>query len=289
MGKRVIPSVERGIWAAVPVWLQEAPTQIPRSTLGMTHRLVLSRPLSAAKDLLKKTSFLPVLILASVLTAPTAIAQEFCSPALYYLSRGDYARAQNESRRDEGTPASRMNIQGVAEMMSGRQREAIVTLRAALKSDPGYLPARLNLGIALYQQELHAEAAAELERVFQNESALKGNAAYHRGLVAIESDDPRAALIWLQRAIEFDPGLADAHLQIGQVHEHLGELQLAGRSYRSYLAHHPESPAGLLRFGIAAQRAGHIETARRYLRLVLDVAPDSAEAVEARKFFVIWD
>lgn len=174
-------------------------------------------------------------------------------------------------------------------MMSGRQREATATLRAALVAAPDYLPARLNLGIALYHQGLLAEAAVELERVIQIDSPLRASAAYHRGLTATHEADLGAATVWFHRAITSDPGIADAYLQLGQVQEQMGELQLAGRSYRRYLEHHPESPTGLLRFGIAALRSGHIETARRYLRLVIDVAPDSAEAIEARKFIVMWD
>lgn len=226
--------------------------------------------------------------MATLFSAP-ALAQESCSPALYFLSRGDYNRAQVAAGRDDGTPAARLNIRGVAEMMEGRQREATATLRSALTADPDYLPARLNLGIALYHQRRDEEAAIELERVYAAESPLRASAAYHRGLVTVRASEPATALVWFDRSIESDPGLADAYLQTGHVHEELGDFQLAGRAYRRYLEHHPESPTGLLRFGIAAQRAGHIETARRYLRLVLDVAPASIEAVEARKFIVMWD
>lgn len=220
---------------------------------------------------------------------PPASAQEACSPALYFLSRGDFDRARSHAGRDDGSPAARLNIRGVAEMMSGRQKEATATLRSALLATPDYLPARLNLGIALFHQGLHAEAAAELERVYQIDSPLRASAAYHRGLAAMHEANLEAATLWFERAIASDAGIADAYLQLGQVQEQMGALQLAGRSYRRYLEHHPESPTGLLRFGVAAQRAGHIETARRYLRLVIDVAPGSAEAVEARKFIVMWD
>ena len=238
-------------------------------------------------------SLLAAVLCASVLlSGATLNAQEegSCSPALYFLSRGDYGRALDSARtEDDGTPAARLNVQGVAEMMNGRAGEAAAKLRASLAADPSYTPARFNLGVALLRQGLFQEAAAELERVYASGGNLAGNAAYHRGLTADGSGDLPGAVEWFEKAIAADSSLSDAHLQLGYIYEKTGQLQLAGRSYRRYLEHHPESPAGLLRFGIAAQRAGHIETARRYLRLVTDVAPHSPEAVEARKFLVIWD
>lgn len=246
----------------------------------------------AAHRSLKDLVVIAAICACGLLSAPVSRAQDegSCSPALYFLSRGDYGRAlQSASSRDDGTPAARLNIQGVAEMMNGRPQEAVVKLRSALAEDASYLPARLNLGVGLLRLGQFREASAELERVYAAGGNLAGNAAYHRALAADASGEPAEAIEWFEKALAADSGLSEAHLQLGYVHEKRGQLQLAGRSYRRYLEHHPESPAGLLRFGVAAQRSGHLETARRYLRLVIDIAPDSAEAVEARKFLVIWD
>ena len=45
----------------------------------------------------------------------------------------------------------------------------------------------------------------------------------------------------------------------------------------------------MLRFGISAHRAGRYDVARQYLHRVIDTAPQSAEAVEARKYLVMWE
>ena len=57
----------------------------------------------------------------------------------------------------------------------------------------------------------------------------------------------------------------------------------------AYLKAHPDSMIATLRFGIAAQAAGRLEVARTYLQRVIDKAPDSPEAVEARKYLVMWE
>ena len=71
--------------------------------------------------------------------------------------------------------------------------------------------------------------------------------------------------------------------------ERRGDLQGAGRAYLAYLEAHPDSAAALLRFGLAAQKAGRIAVAKSYLQKVIAVASDSAEAIEARKFLVMWE
>lgn len=71
--------------------------------------------------------------------------------------------------------------------------------------------------------------------------------------------------------------------------ENRGELQGAGRAYLAYLERHPQSVVALLRFGLAAQKSGQIETAKTYLGRVIAAAPRSLEAAEARKYLVMWE
>ncbi|HEX8154346.1 MAG TPA: tetratricopeptide repeat protein, partial [Thermoanaerobaculia bacterium] len=94
---------------------------------------------------------------------------------------------------------------------------------------------------------------------------------------------------WLVRALELDPSFDAALLYVGTLRERRGELQLAGRAYLEYLRKHPDSLVAALRFGISAQRAGRADVARKYLQQVIDKAPQSAEAAEARKFLVMWE
>ena len=45
----------------------------------------------------------------------------------------------------------------------------------------------------------------------------------------------------------------------------------------------------MLRFGLAAQKSGSIDTAKQYLTRVIAAAPDSTDAATARKFLVMWE
>ena len=86
-----------------------------------------------------------------------------------------------------------------------------------------------------------------------------------------------------------DPSLDEALLFSALLHERRGDVEIAGKSYRTFLDRHPESIVAMLRFAITAQRAGHPDTAVAYLKKVIDAAPRSNEAEEARKFLVMWE
>jgi TolA-binding protein len=45
----------------------------------------------------------------------------------------------------------------------------------------------------------------------------------------------------------------------------------------------------MLRFGLAAQKSGRADVAKKYLQAVVAKAPDSLDAVEARKYLVLWE
>jgi TolA-binding protein len=95
--------------------------------------------------------------------------------------------------------------------------------------------------------------------------------------------------VWLERALTLDPSNDDARLMLGTVRECEGDLQTAGRLYLDYLKRHPDSVAAMLRLGVTAHRAGRDDVARNWLQRVVTAAPNSDEAVEARKFLVLME
>ena len=131
-------------------------------------------------------------------------------------------------------------------------------------------------------QEFAAIASDEKTR-------LRASAAYHAALSLDRLKKSDDAQKWLARALEIDPRLDAAVLYSGVLHERRGDLQAAGRAYADYLKRNPDSTVAMLRFGISAQRAGFADTARNYLRRVIERAPNSPEALEARKFLVMWE
>ncbi len=212
---------------------------------------------------------------------------------MQYILRGQYDAAlrQLDGAKSSGaSPADVENLRGLALLMKGDAAKALAAFDAALKLQPALAEARYNRAVALLRLGLYAKASPELEAVWADErSLLRADAAYHNGLALDRLGKTADAETWLGRALALDPKLDAALLYTGMLRERRGDLQGAGRAYLDYLKAHPDSVTAMLRFGMSAQRAGKPETARVYLERVIAAAPESAEAVEARKFLVMWE
>lgn len=175
-------------------------------------------------------------------------------------------------------------------MMAGDARQSLGAFDRALVLQPTLVEARFNRGIALLKVGDFKNASAEFEKIAAMESsALRASAAYHNALALDRLGRPGDAERWLDRAVALDPSLDAALLYAGALRERRGALEDAAKNYMAYLKRHPDSPAAMLRLGVAAQRAGRADVGIAYLRKVVEKAPDSREAVEARKFLVMWE
>ncbi len=234
-----------------------------------------------------------MLTLALATAAPAAVpaqpAGESCSAATWYLAHRDPERALRSLEAVPGGSAG--NLRGVARLMNDDAKGALEEFDQAIAAEPASAALRLNRAIALIRLARLTEAAAELEGIAAKElsPAILAKVAYHRALVADRAGDLQVAARWLDRALRANPSSADAQLYGGVVLERLGHFEQAGRRYRDYLAGNPGSIVAMLRFGIVAHRAGHRDVARKYLAEVVRRAPESREAVEARKFLIIWE
>jgi tetratricopeptide (TPR) repeat protein len=190
----------------------------------------------------------------------------------------------------ERPPALVANERGLAQMLGGDLAKALASFDEALKLDPTLEQARLNRAITLLRSGQLAKAKSEFEALANDEHSLvRADAAYHLGLALDRLGRPAEAETWIERAMKLDNELDAALLYAGMLRERRGDLQGAGRAYLAYLQKHPDSTTALLRFGVSAQRAGSIETAKSYLQRVIALAPASAEAIEARKWLVMWE
>lgn len=144
--------------------------------------------------------------------------------------------------------------------------------------------------MALLRLGQNAKAADEMAAIYALEkSPLRGRAAYHRAIALDRLGRATEAETWLQSALKLDPALDAALLYTGILRERRGDTQAAGRAYFDYLKKHPDSIVAKLRFGMTAHAAGRLDVAKSYLQQVIDAAPRSPEAVEARKFLVMWE
>lgn len=175
-------------------------------------------------------------------------------------------------------------------MMAGDTGSALAAFDSALKMQPSLTEAKFNRGVALLRSGDAARAAAEFAAIAREEaSPLRASAAYHHALALDRLGRAADAEMWLDRAITLDPTLDAALLYAGALRERRGAVDAAAKNYLAYLKRHPDSTAAMLRLGVAAHRAGRTDVAIPYLRKVIDKAPHSPEAVEARKFLVMWE
>lgn len=103
----------------------------------------------------------------------------------------------------------------------GRQDDFMAALRDALKADPLYLPARLELGVALAQRGERAEAQKEMEAVLR-QNPLHPRGHFNYGALMSELGRWQEARLHFARAVELDANycksyaaLVTADLQLG--------------------------------------------------------------------------
>lgn len=210
-----------------------------------------------------------------------------------YILRGNYDAALRQldgAKTSGASPAEVENLRGLALLLEGEVAKAITSFNHALEHEPNLEAARFNRGIAFLRNKENAKAVADLEKIYAIEnSTLRGDAAYHLGIALDRLGRAAEAETYLDRALKLEERLDAALLYIGTLRERRGDHQGAGRAYYEYLGKHPESTTAMLRFGMAAHKAGRGDVAKTYLQKVIDAAPRSAEAAEARKFLVMWE
>ncbi len=226
-----------------------------------------------------------------ILALPVS-GQPVCDRIIWEITHGQYARALKQldgAPTNGGSEASRANLRGLTRMLAGDPRASITDFDTALELDPSMTEARFNRAVAMLRLGEYARASKEFEALYAGTSPLRARAAYHDALALDAMQKPADAEAWLGKALEADPQLDDALFYSGVLEERRGDLQAAGRAYKTYLERHPDSVGAMLRFGVCAQRAGSIDTAKAYLTRVIKTSPDSAEAAEAQKFLVMWE
>jgi tetratricopeptide (TPR) repeat protein len=124
------------------------------------------------------------------------------------------AAQQKPSSRED---AYRANNIGVARLEQADFGAATASFRRALSSDPSLAIARLNLGIALFNEGNREEARVELEAA---RKALPDtpHPAYMLGLIARAENRPEDAIEAFTRVLKIDPLDAGANVNLGQVY-----------------------------------------------------------------------
>jgi tetratricopeptide (TPR) repeat protein len=100
---------------------------------------------------------------------------------------------------------------------------------------------------------------------------------YERGS-ELEEAVPEEAMAAYRRALELDPGLADAHVNLGRLLHERGETAAAERHYRLALAARPEDETAAFNLGVALQDLGRLAEAAEAYEKALEIDRDLADA-----------
>jgi tetratricopeptide (TPR) repeat protein len=100
---------------------------------------------------------------------------------------------------------------------------------------------------------------------------------YERGY-ELEEVAPEEAMAAYRRALEIDPGLADAHVNLGRLLHEREETDAAERHYRQALAARPDDATAAFNLGVALQDLGRLAEAAEVYERALEIDRDLADA-----------
>jgi Flp pilus assembly protein TadD len=197
----------------------------------------------------------PVLVAIGFLT--TYHLQARPAPAVSMATPTDAAKISPE--------ALRLNTLGVAHMNQGKSADAEKLFEQALKADPKFSGARLNLGIALLAQQKLEPSRAALEQAAK-ELPNDPYAWYNLGLAYKDSAEPEKAIGAFQHVEKVAPEEPDAFYFEGFLLSQLQRYDEAIPAFKKALElapYHASAQFGLAR---AYQRKGETEAAREGMK-----------------------
>ena len=128
-------------------------------------------------------------------------------------------------------------------------------------------------------RSLRARQLAAVEEPQAAEATEEDNAEewFDRG-AELELDDPAAAEDAYRQALEIDPTMVDARLNLGRLLHEAGRTVEAEGHYRSALETRPDDPTALFNLGVALQDLGRPAEAAEIYEKVLEIDPALADA-----------
>jgi tetratricopeptide (TPR) repeat protein len=165
------------------------------------------------------------------------------------------------------------NNRGSLLLSEGRADEAIAALEEALRQDPGFAPAKLNLARAWLQKRDLVRARRLLEEVLER---LPDHAAAENllGNILMEGGDLAGAEARFRRAVRLNPDFTDGHNSLGVLYERTGRLEEAEAAYHEVVRIDPDYAEAHNNLGNVLRAQGRWEAAVRAYERAIAADPD---------------
>lgn len=178
-----------------------------------------------------------------------AVRLDASNPLLYYTLG---AKLEKSGRYDEAVKLYRAALQngidkghgrlhsrlGDLLVHAGKKAEAIPEYEESVRMNPSDVSTQANLATAYLEQGRLPDAERILKGIVVIEPT---NAAAQNGLgvLAIQRQDGVAARVYFEKAVELDPDLVEAYLNLGLLYKMVGEKARARASFERFLAKAP--------------------------------------------------
>ena len=155
----------------------------------------------------------------------------------------------------------------------------LVLFEHAHRLAPENATARNNYAVQLARHGEQGAAISMLEKLVQ-ERPDYFLGVYNLGRLLYEINLMGAAEHYLQQARKIDPGMADAHLQLGMISLRTGRVSEAESNFRRALALRPRDPKYHFALGVALAHRGNCALARSEFAAALSLNPGLLRAQE---------
>jgi len=157
----------------------------------------------------------------------------------------------------------------------GRPAEGLSAASELLKKDETNLDVMKTIALAYLAMQRTEAARLVLNQVL--ESTRDAEVLDLLGQIAMRDGEPRKAIASFQEAIQRDPGLADAHLNLGVLYHDAGDYEAAIAEFQAAIRLLPGYRDAHLDLGNSLRKLGRFAEAEEAYRKALKLDPDCAD------------
>jgi predicted CXXCH cytochrome family protein len=191
------------------------------------------------------------------------------------------AALEKSTELDGEVPETHYALGTLWSQPGGNLERAEASFREAIRLQPDYAPAHMNLAILLFRRMQNGEADYEFAYAIRARPGYAlGHFNYGLMLASLQRvDDARAQF---EATLDADPKYAEAHQELGKLEEQSGRLDDAMREYGEAVRLQPGLSRSQLGLGAALARRGNRAEARAHLTLAAS-SSDAAVRDSARR------